>query len=106
MGVLGAAVLAQEQRQLYSFLSTVLKMARCKIAGVESGKVELTGGSYCLAAGQAAVGLLKMDSPAVGAGRHQLQAIPATVAAMAAAAAALKVGTDAAKVAAQQQQWE
>ena len=100
-------MLAQEQRQLYSLLSTVLKMARCKIAGVESGKVEPAGGSYCLAAGQAAVGLLKMASPAVGAGRHQLQAIPGTVAAMAAAAAALEVGTEAAaKIAKQQQQWE
>jgi hypothetical protein len=61
IGISGAAALVQEQRQLYSLLSTVLKMARCRVAGAGAREGHPTAGSCSLAAAQAAVGLLKMN---------------------------------------------
>jgi hypothetical protein len=65
MGLCGPVALAQEQRQLYSLLSTVLKMGRCKSAGVSARPCwgEWAAGSCCLAAAHAAVALLNMAAP-------------------------------------------
>jgi uncharacterized membrane protein YgcG len=94
MGVCGAAALAQEQRQLYSLLSTVLKMARCKIGGVGSERGGPTAGSCCLAAAQAAVRLLEMASPVrpAAATGQQIDADPGAVAAALEVAVAAVVG--------------
>jgi hypothetical protein len=58
MGLGGHVVLAQEQRQLYSLLSTVLKLGGGESAGPKLCWGEQAAGSCCLAAGQAAVRLL------------------------------------------------
>jgi hypothetical protein len=58
MGLCGPVVLAQEQRQLYSLLCTVLKVGRRGSAAAKACWGERAAGNCCLAAGQAAVRLL------------------------------------------------
>jgi hypothetical protein len=75
MGLCGPAALAQEQRQLYSLLSTVLKMGHRESAAADACLNEGTKSACCCSAGQAAVGLLTMASPAgtggqAAAGQH------------------------------------
>jgi hypothetical protein len=55
MGMCGAEALAQEQRQLYSLLSTMLKLGRCYAPGAESFWDERVAGSCCFSMGHAAV---------------------------------------------------
>jgi hypothetical protein len=57
LGRCGPAALAQEQRQYYSALSTVLKLGRCA-AAAEPGFSQQLAASCCVFAGQAAVCLL------------------------------------------------
>jgi hypothetical protein len=73
MGLCGPSALAQEQRQLYSLLSTVLKLGRCeslvlKLECCESLKGQLwcwrAAASCSLAAAQAAVNLLPLVATA------------------------------------------
>jgi hypothetical protein len=63
MGLCGPAALAQEQRQLYSLLSTVLKLGRCRTAAAQLCWGEQAASSCCLAAAQAAVSLLALGAP-------------------------------------------
>jgi hypothetical protein len=73
MGLRGPAALAKEQQQLYSLLSTLLKL-RCCVLRRDGGQRCLGQqmvASCCLAAGQAAVALLKMASGPAGAGGSQ-----------------------------------
>jgi hypothetical protein len=62
IGLCGPAALAQELRQLYSLLSTVLKLGRRGAGQLCWG--EQAAGSCCLAAAQAAVSLLTLGRPA------------------------------------------
>jgi hypothetical protein len=57
MGRCGPAARAQEQRQYYSALSTVLKLGRCA-AAAEPGFAQQLAASCCVFAGQAALCLL------------------------------------------------
>ena len=76
MGLCGPAALAQEQRQLYSLLSTVLKLGHCRSAGGQLCWGEQAAGSCCLAAAQAAVSLLSLGGPA-GPGQPEIAATAA-----------------------------
>jgi hypothetical protein len=64
MGLRGPVALAQEQQQLYSLLSTMQKLGHCARAGAQGDWQEPIAACCCLAAGQAAVGLLKVASAA------------------------------------------
>jgi hypothetical protein len=66
MGLCGPVALAQEQRQLYSLLGTVLKLGRGGFGGAWPCLDALGIGSSCLAVGQPAVGLLRMAAAAAG----------------------------------------
>jgi hypothetical protein len=70
----GPVILAQEQRQLYSLLSTVLKVGRGESAGGKPCWGERAAGRCCLAAGQAAVRLLAPPPPTGSAAAAQLPA--------------------------------
>jgi hypothetical protein len=94
MGLHGPTALAQERRQLYSLLSTLLKFGRMvKSAGSESYAGEQVAGSSCLAAAHAAVRLLEMASAESAAPPDQ-HAQSAAAAAVAVAAAALQTSAD------------
>jgi hypothetical protein len=59
-------MVAQEQQQLYSLISTLLKLRCCVHASHQWGFGDFTASTSCLAAGHAAVGLLKLASGASG----------------------------------------
>jgi hypothetical protein len=63
MGLCGPVALVQEQRELYSLLSTVLKIGRRQAAAAKPCWGERATGSCCLAAAQAAVRLLSPPPP-------------------------------------------
>jgi hypothetical protein len=85
MGLCGPAALAQEQQQLYSLLSTLQKLRWCVWAEDPLCSQTLTA-SCCLAAGHAAVELLKMtlSAGAGGSAAPSQQPQPSTAAAAAA----------------------
>jgi hypothetical protein len=62
MGKCGREALMQEQRQLYSLLSTMLKLGRCYVPGAESFWAERVAGSCCFSIGRAAVEQLQTAS--------------------------------------------
>jgi hypothetical protein len=62
MGLCGPEVLPQEQRQLYSLLSTVLKLGHGSSEAFKPCWGERAAGSCCLASGQAAARLLLPSS--------------------------------------------
>jgi hypothetical protein len=78
MGFCGPVALAQEQRQLYSLLSTVLKLGHGETAGGKPCWGEQAVGSCCLAAGQAAVRLLLPPPPPKGSAAAVAAQQPAT----------------------------
>jgi hypothetical protein len=63
MGLCGPAALAQEQRQLYSLLSTVLKVGRCESSGGQWWCWRAAASCF-LAAAQTSVSLLSLAAPA------------------------------------------
>jgi hypothetical protein len=89
MGLCGPVALAQEQRQLYSLLGTVLKMGSCKTAGGEARPCWGVGAAgCCLGAGMAAVALLQLGSSASSAAATDQHLRPVALAAGAAPAPA------------------
>ena len=68
MGLRGPAALAKEQQQLYSLLSTILKLRYCVQDDGQRCLGEQMVATCCLAAGHAAVALLKMALGPAGAG--------------------------------------
>jgi uncharacterized membrane protein YgcG len=64
MGLCGPVALAQEQQQLYSLLSTLHKLHCCVHAGDQWSDAQHMAATCCLAAGYAAVGLLKVAEAA------------------------------------------
>jgi hypothetical protein len=84
MGCQGPVALVQEQQQLYSLLSTLQKLHSCVRPGAQKDWEEQVAAGCCLAAGHAAVGLLKVAS-AAGAGglaatEQQVQSLAAAAA--------------------------
>ena len=89
MGLCGPVALAQEQLQLCSLLSTVLKMGSCKTAGGEARPCWGAGAAgCCLGAGKAAVALLKLGSSAGSAAATDQHSRPVALVAGAAPAPA------------------
>ena len=87
MGLRGSVVLAQEQQQLYSLLSTLQKPRRCIVQWKESQDlfVHMAVASSCKATALAAVGLLEMTSIPGGSAVQDQQLRPSPEAAAAAA---------------------
>jgi hypothetical protein len=105
MGLCGPAALAQEQRELYSVLSTVLKLGRCRTAaGGQLCWGERAAGSCCLAAAQAAVSLLSLTAVAADPAQPSPAEVAAAVSALnsRAGAGTLQPATAPAAAAAQQ----
>mgnify|MGYP001807669324 CR=1 FL=1 len=84
VGLRGPVVLAQEQNQLYSLLSTLQKLCCCARSVAQGDWQEQIAARCCLAAGLGAVGMLQV-AVAAGAGGSSAaeQQVPSLVAAAA-----------------------